>query len=70
MSHDTSKMNMEDQEKLDENIKHIKGVFELVYWALTSETPISSESGVLTVIADAQNRMEEVEKAIDVLTAA
>lgn len=70
MSRDTKKMNIQDQTKLGENIEHVKGVFELVYCALSSENPISSESGVLTVIADAQSRMEEIKKAVDVLTQA
>jgi len=70
MSRGTQKIKMEDQDKLGEHIEHIRGVFELLYCALSSKNPISSESGILTVLADAQNRMDAVKEAIDVLTAA
>ena len=66
---DSSRLSLEDQENLSEKIRHIQGILELIYCALSSENPISSD-GVLTVVMDAQHKMEEIEKAVEVLAAA
>jgi len=65
-----NKMKIDDQDKLIENIQHVQGIFELLYNAVLSKNPISSEGGILTVVADAQNKMEEIKKSVDILTSA
>jgi len=69
MSRDTKILSLKDQEKLDDDIHHVEGVLELILCSLTSENVMDPEPGVLTVIMDAQEKMKEIEKAVDVLTA-
>lgn len=70
MSIDTKKLSSERQDELNENIRQVQGVLELLFCALSSEHPINQERGVWAVIMDAQQRMKSVEEAVDVLTAA
>lgn len=67
MSRDTTKITLEDQNKLNENIRQIEGVLELLLCALASEISFTSNDGVSRVIMDAQDKLREVHKAVELL---
>jgi len=69
MSKDVKKIDIDEQDKLEDNIYHIEGVLELLYCALSSENPLNPDKNVLTVIMDAQNRMSDIKKAFRIATA-
>ena len=68
MSCDTSKMTLDEQSILDDNIKYVYGVLELLLCAISSDNPI--DDAVFPVIMDAQSRIKKIQEAVDALTAA
>jgi hypothetical protein len=68
MRKNTEKLSLEDSQKLSDNINHVNGILELPFCAIASEHPVGDV--VLPIIMDAQDEMKDIEKKIDILTAA
>lgn len=64
MSKDKNILSLEAQDKLDENIRYVQGILELLFCALSSEHIINQDVGVLDVIMDAQFKMTEIKESV------
>jgi len=69
MSCDTKKLALDEIDKLNSNVFFVQGVLELLRVATISNNQVEF-GALITVIDETQHKMEEVCKAVEVLTAA
>jgi len=65
-----SKLSLDDQNKLDNNINCVSGLLELMYAGMTGEFASIDTDKVGFLILDAQAKLTEVRASIEILESA